>query len=149
MTCIECFSPVKDVQAYRDAVVNGNNDSASSPPVCEYCGGHVKPDIVFFGEQLPDRFHNLLTVDVPKADLLLVMGTSLQVAPVSMIPHYVNCKRVLVNRDEVGEFDFDSKKKKDIFLQGNCDDTIMLLAKALGWEDELTELHRESKVNKE
>jgi NAD-dependent SIR2 family protein deacetylase len=25
-------------------------------PECVKCGGHVKPDIVFFGEMLPDKF---------------------------------------------------------------------------------------------
>jgi NAD-dependent SIR2 family protein deacetylase len=30
-----------------------------------------QPDIVFFGEQLPDRFARLATQDFPKADLLI------------------------------------------------------------------------------
>ena len=42
-------------------------------------GGLVKPDIVFFGEQLPARFFECAMADFPKADLLIVMGTSLQV----------------------------------------------------------------------
>ena len=32
-------------------------------PKCEGCGGLVKPDIVFFGEQLPERFHRLIEKD--------------------------------------------------------------------------------------
>lgn len=42
-------------------------------------GGLVKPDIVFFGENLPPRFHNLLKEDFQSCDLLIVMGTSLAV----------------------------------------------------------------------
>jgi NAD-dependent SIR2 family protein deacetylase len=34
----------------------------------------------------PDRFHKLVKQDIKKADLLLIMGTSLQVQPVSLIP---------------------------------------------------------------
>lgn len=49
------------------------------PPTCRTCGGYVKPDIVFFGESLPIRFHQLLKRDVKQADLMLVLGTSLQV----------------------------------------------------------------------
>jgi len=45
------------------------------------CEGLVKPDIVFFGENLPDRFWNHLDTDFPEADLLIVMGTSLVVQP--------------------------------------------------------------------
>lgn len=47
-------------------------------PHCPVCGGIRKPDIVFFGEPLPDRFL-LHVVDFPMADLLLILGTSLQV----------------------------------------------------------------------
>lgn len=47
-------------------------------PYCPVCGGIMKPDIVFFGESLPERFL-LHVVDFPMADLLLILGTSLQV----------------------------------------------------------------------
>ena len=40
--------------------------------------GVVKPDIVFFGEMLPSRFH-LCESDLPQAGLLIIMGTSLEV----------------------------------------------------------------------
>jgi len=46
----------------------------------------VKPDIVFFGEDLPDEFHANLQVDKPLADLVVVIGSSLRVRPVSLIP---------------------------------------------------------------
>ena len=41
----------------------------------------MKPDIVFFGESLPDRFWEAAETDFPAADLLIVMGTSLVVQP--------------------------------------------------------------------
>ena len=40
----------------------------------------VRPDVVLFGEQLPDRFFRLASEDFPVCDLLLVFGTSLAVA---------------------------------------------------------------------
>ena len=40
--------------------------------------GIVKPDIVFFGEELPKRFYFYLK-DMLQTDLVLVMGTSLEV----------------------------------------------------------------------
>ena len=45
------------------------------------CGGLVKPDIVFFGESLPERFWERVPLDFSEADLLIVMGTSLVVNP--------------------------------------------------------------------
>lgn len=47
-------------------------------PVCSFCAATVKPDVVFFGEDLPQKYF-LHTEDFPKADLLIIMGTSLQV----------------------------------------------------------------------
>jgi NAD-dependent SIR2 family protein deacetylase len=46
------------------------------------CGGVIKPDIVFFGEAMPESFMKLL-FHPPKADLILILGTSLQVQPSS------------------------------------------------------------------
>lgn len=47
-------------------------------PKCPTCKGVIKPDIVFFGEELPQHFFMYLT-DFPMADLLIIMGTSLEV----------------------------------------------------------------------
>ena len=46
-------------------------------PRCDGCGAPVKPDIVFFGEQLPERLGRLVPADFDACDLLLVMGPSL------------------------------------------------------------------------
>lgn len=47
--------------------------------------GLMKPDIVFFGEKLPNAFDKSLKEDREQVDLLIVMGSSLKVAPVSDI----------------------------------------------------------------
>ncbi|KAL6239037.1 hypothetical protein BDW75DRAFT_227416 [Aspergillus navahoensis] len=49
--------------------------------------GVMKPDITFFGEDLPDEFgRRLLHQDRDKVDLVIVIGTSLKVAPVAEVP---------------------------------------------------------------
>ena len=50
-------------------------------PVCSRCKSLVKPDIVFFGENLPDRFNSCVNNDFRKCDLLIILGTSLKVYP--------------------------------------------------------------------
>ena len=54
---------------------------AGEPLQCskKKCGGWIKPDIVFFGEGLPERFHTLIEEDFDKCDLCITMGTSLYV----------------------------------------------------------------------
>merc|ERR1719273_2023330 len=77
-------------------------------PTCK-CGGYIKPDIVFFGEGLPDKFFSSSCDDFPKCDLLFVLGTSLRVYPFAGLVDRVgkNCTRVLMNREKVGDFRFD------------------------------------------
>ncbi|RAK74166.1 SIR2-domain-containing protein, partial [Aspergillus fijiensis CBS 313.89] len=49
--------------------------------------GVMKPDITFFGEDLPDEFgRRLLHHDRERVDLVIVIGTSLKVAPVAEAP---------------------------------------------------------------
>jgi NAD+-dependent protein deacetylase SIR2 len=38
------------------------------------CGGILKPDITFFGEELPDAFFKAIKQDVSKCDLVIVIG---------------------------------------------------------------------------
>lgn len=75
---------------------------AGKAPVCDVCGGLVKPDIVFFGESLPSRFGELMLSDFEdgSVDLLLVLGTSLTVAPFNSLLRRVplSVPRVLINR---------------------------------------------------
>ncbi|CAG5848522.1 unnamed protein product, partial [Menidia menidia] len=68
-------------------------------PRCPPCGGVVKPDIVFFGEELPPLFMKSLT-DLPLADLLVVMGTSLEVR--CMLGNIRGPVRLEINREPFG-----------------------------------------------
>ena len=52
---------------------------ADKDTVCPKCGGWVKPKIVFFGEQLPKRFFDEAEMDCTFCDLLVCIGTSLEV----------------------------------------------------------------------
>jgi len=46
----------------------------------------MKPDIVFFGEGMPDEFHRSMAMDKEACDLIIVIGSSLKVRPVALIP---------------------------------------------------------------
>ena len=114
--CIDCHTPA-DVAVCRNTMMLEQGRA----PTCTVCHGLVKPDIVFFGEELPARYGTWVGPDTRHCDLLLVMGTSLQVAPVSHIPEYVpkSCPRLLLNRELVGDF---GRSSMDVFVPGNVDD---------------------------
>ena len=98
---------------------------------------------------LPGRFFETLKPDFDAAELLLVVGTSLEVHPFASLVDLGAMPRALINREKVGEmlpsrlsrggdygFDFSENATvpRDVFLQGDADDTVAALMDAAGWE---------------
>ncbi|KAI7868251.1 DHS-like NAD/FAD-binding domain-containing protein [Spinellus fusiger] len=114
---------------------------------CEQCQHLIKPDITFFGQSLPERFHDHMSA----TDLLIVIGTSLKVHPfaglIDSVPGHV--PRLLVNMEKAGVhasphsgFDFEWKRKRrDVAFLGSCDDGVERMAELLGWKDALESLY--------
>ena len=132
-SCIDCNTPYPQDKLKKHI-------EAKTIPHCHKssCNGLVKPEIVFFGEQLPSAFFD--NIDVPtEADLCIVLGTSLQVQPFASLPGA--CKsgvpRVLINMERVGGL---GSRSDDVLLLGDCDAGVRKLAKAVGWEDDLEDL---------
>ncbi|MDR1250974.1 MAG: NAD-dependent deacetylase [Treponema sp.] len=61
---------------------------AGGLPKCPKCGRVLKPAITFFGESLPAEALRQATIESQKADLMLVLGTSLTVYPAASMPDY-------------------------------------------------------------
>jgi NAD-dependent protein deacetylase/lipoamidase len=59
----------------------------SQPPLYCHCGGLIRPDVVFFGEPIPAAAQADAEQLARDCDLLLVIGTSGEVAPASYIPY--------------------------------------------------------------
>ena len=59
---------------------------AVDPPVCEACGGRIRPGVVWFGEALPDEPWQQAVEAVAGADLVVVVGTSGIVYPAAGLP---------------------------------------------------------------
>lgn len=120
-----------DFQGMDGTIVNGK---VQGVPTCRYCGSYVKPDVVFHGENLPFQYHVNWRRDVRQADCCLVMGSSLETYPVGGLPSLVMGPKLCFNREEInGVF--------DIFVRGDCDNTILSLASMLGWRQELEDLY--------
>ncbi|KAI9312739.1 DHS-like NAD/FAD-binding domain-containing protein [Dichotomocladium elegans] len=105
----------------------------------------MKPDITFFGESLPAEFDRLLELDTDVVDLLIVMGSSLKVSPVSeimsQIPHSV--PQILINRTPITHMTF------DVQLLGDCDVIVPELCRMLGWDLRHKKLPGGSALNQE
>lgn len=69
-------------------------------PVCDKCGGHIKPDVVLYEEGLDMELMHRAVDYISHADILIVGGTSLVVYPAAGLVDYYRGKRlVLINRD--------------------------------------------------
>lgn len=62
-----------------DADLEGRDFGTFQVPACEACGGMLKPDVVFFGENVPRARVETAMAHVARADAMLVVGSSLMV----------------------------------------------------------------------
>ena len=110
------------------------------------CNGLVKPDIVFFGESLPEEFHRNRALP-SSADLCIIMGTSLTVQPFASLPGFCaeGVPRLLINSERVGGL---GSRADDVLLLGDCDAGVRKLASVLGWAEELDALWEETNHKK-
>ncbi|KAK3945571.1 SIR2-like protein [Diplogelasinospora grovesii] len=113
----------------RPGEYDSNSDSEFDLPTAN-CGV-MKPDITFFGEPLPDEFSKRLTEhDRDLVDLVIVIGTSLKVAPVSEVVPFLppHIPQIYISRTPVGHVNF------DIDLLGDCDIVVSELCRRAGWD---------------
>ena len=93
--CIKCSNVIGFDEV--TAIVN-----KGEVPYCK-CGAVFKPDIVFFGESLSSQVLLEARNEAAKADLLIILGSTLVVNPAAMIPGFTlqnNGKIVIVNNME-------------------------------------------------
>lgn len=160
--CIECHAEYSyekfhdHIKKFNSVEEIGNDELI----LCEVCKkGLVKPDIVFFGEGLPERFFDNWDVDLEElhaADegqfIAITAGTSLTVYPFASLPSEVpkTQRRVLVNMEMVGDFK-DGKREEDLVFIESSDDFCDQLVEELGWVEEFNKLidYSEEKVSKD
>jgi len=137
-SCVEC-GEAQDVKEVRKVI------EEKEVPKCPKCYGLCKPDITFFGEELPKRFAELKEDDFCECDLLIVMGTSLQVAPFCNLVADVGrlIPRLLINlselRDELFLFKHE-KNYRDVFVKNTCDAGVQRLVNLCGWKSSFAKL---------
>ncbi|KAL8929849.1 MAG: hypothetical protein Q9208_000993 [Pyrenodesmia sp. 3 TL-2023] len=118
------FAPNKKKrQSYEDSTDDEDYEIAVA--------GVMKPDITFFGEDLPETFHDrLVQHDKDLVDLVLVIGTSLKVAPVSEVSGFLPAEtpQIYISREPCQHIDF------DIDMLGECDSIVTELCRRAGWD---------------
>ena len=72
------------------------------PPLCK-CGNILRPDVVWFGEGLPQDVWQEAIIHANSCDVMVIAGTSLVVSPANTLPIYAkqnNAMLIEINPDE-------------------------------------------------
>ncbi|GAB4544737.1 MAG: NAD-dependent protein deacylase Cob2 [Anaerolineales bacterium] len=80
LTCTQCYHQVQ-AEPYLKTFVDENQI-----PRCPKCAQILKPDVILFGEQLPQKAWFRAQREARACDLMLVAGSSLEVLPVAGLP---------------------------------------------------------------
>ncbi len=102
-TCTQCFTVYPGEPILRQFLED------HQVPHCPKCGAVIKPNVILFGEQLPYREIQAAQRAAQHADLMLIVGSSLEVAPASELPAMAlhgGAKLVIIN---LSPTDFDRK----------------------------------------
>jgi len=98
-----------------------------SPQFC-YCGAVMKPDVVMFGEIIPEGPMREAAALAEKCDVLIIVGTSAQVFPAAELPFIAKRHGAYIIESNTEETDF-TGQITDAFLKGPAGETLPALAK--------------------
>ena len=129
LRCIKCGHKMKIDRQYLEDYHKKLKEILSSPlkiikeakhllPRCPECGGIMRPDVVFFGEALPQKELGLSYIAIDAADAMIIVGTSGEVYPANTLPYRAKENGALlieVNPQRTIYSDF-----VDYFLQGTA-----------------------------
>lgn len=119
LVCLDCGKIYQREEIDRSFLV----------PRCR-CHGLLKPDVVFFGEPIPEEALNLANQEVSVCDLMLIIGTSAEVAPASILPWEAKrsgAKIIEVNLEPTSL----TEEVTDIFLKGPASRILTALLKEI------------------
>ncbi|QWK11082.1 MAG: NAD-dependent deacylase [Thermoflexus hugenholtzii] len=122
-TCIRCYRKVP-AAPYLDAFLENG-----TIPRCEVCGGVLKPNVILFGEQLPAQAFLAAQQEARRADVFLVAGSSLEVAPAGDLPILAKehgARLILINLSPTA-----ADRYADLQIRGDVAEILPLLVDAV------------------
>ncbi len=94
-TCVGCYATYHSI-AFKEQFID-----AGRIPTCPRCNGIIKPNVILFGEALPVRALMAAKHAVASCDVLLIAGSSLEVAPAADLPMLARSRQarlIIVNQ---------------------------------------------------
>ena len=102
--------------------------NAEGVPICEKCGGVVKPDVVLYEESLDDSVVSGAINAISDADTLIIGGTSLIVYPAAGLINYFNGSNlILINKTQTA-----ADRKADLVIYDDIAATMKAAVARMG-----------------
>ena len=115
--CLDC----------QQIFIESDDIDPANIPTCNYCGGKIRPDIVWFGEMLDEDIIQEAFYVTEQADLFLSIGTSALVHPAASLPviakqHGATLVEINIDETPISSLsDFNWKSKAGEFLPELCE----------------------------
>jgi NAD-dependent deacetylase len=122
VTCIGCYAVFSSAPYWENFLESGE------APRCERCGSALKPNVILYGEQLPVTVLNAARKAIRSSDVMLIVGSSLEVAPAGDLPllaHENGAKLVVINYEPTFIDDL-----ADVVIRANVVEVLPRLAAA-------------------
>lgn len=99
-------------------------------PLCEACGGVLKPDVILMEEQLPAAVYQQARQAARTCDVMLVVGSSLEVLPAASLPMAAvqNGARLII----VNQADTYLDERADVLIRADVAEALPQIAAASG-----------------
>ena len=116
LVCLSCHWITEDFQSLLKNL----------PPHCPKCGEILKPDFVFFGENIPQLAYQNAFEAAQKAEVFIIIGTSGEVSPANQIP-------VIAKQNGAVIIEINNNKSlytnnlTDIYLSGKASEILLAL----------------------
>lgn len=116
VSCLSCKKPY-DREEIQESIRSG-----IKAPICDDCGGILKPDTISFGQAMPEEEMNLAMMYAQQSDLCIVLGSSLVVYPAASVPLQAvraGAALMIINRDPTPHDD-----KADLVIRDSVSDAL-------------------------
>lgn len=106
-------------------------DSAASPPYCPSCGAPLRPDVIWFGEMLPQGALSEASSAALESEVFISVGTSSLVYPAAGLPFEALENGAMVV--EINPSETPLTRHADYILRGLAGDVLPQLVRELSW----------------
>lgn len=115
---IELHGNIQRTKCWSEGVmVDSWLDEGERPPRCPHCGGLLRPDVVWFGENLPAVSLQTAWEAAQSADVFFSIGTSSVVEPAASLPFVAKDHNAVII--EVNPYETPLTSSADFSLTGN------------------------------